>query len=876
MKPTPPKYALRFLRWYCRETFLEEIEGDVIELFELRHEHSPKRARRLFWWDIIKSFRPINLRSIKLNNWTMNAIRNYTKIYFRRFRKETTHYLVNTLGLAMGFAVLFFILMYVYDEQHVDSFHSKSDRIYRVLEERTGSEGEIQHFSVTANPLAEALKEEFPEIEETAKMIYLGSGGLRYEQNQFTDRNYAFATSSIFNVLDFNILKGNPHQEFNGIVSVALNQTTAKKLFGDEDPIGKLVDLPGKMNSVEVIALYEDLPKNATYQFNTVYISKFDQFPQNYPSWFGSWDSRGMTTWALFKENTRPESVMVSRDDFLEKYVEEEIRSEHKFYFQPITEMHLGSNHLSQFGAEPLQTIPYSKAEFVQIILLIGLFVMVIASLNYINLSSVQALKRTLEAGIRKVNGATIGQLRFQLFVETFLTLFIAYTLAIGLLVIFHGQFLDLAGKEIALSQFFSGSMLGYHLAAFMIIWILSSLIPAIYYSQLNQSVVLKKNVFTGKGDLLRKSFVVVQYGISLCLIIGSLVLYRQLNFVQTKDLGFKNERLMILDINSGSARRNAKGIVADLKANANVMNATTSSRVPGEWKYIPSVELSKVRDQEPVLATHYGADQYWLDTYSMELVAGRNFSGADASDTLKLILNQKAVEALGLENPVGEMLWVSEDTVSKMQVIGVVKNFHFESLHEPLGPVAVTSWNNPVLGIDYFTVKYKDNPQEVIAHIESVQKKYDPETPAEINFLNERWERYYQADQSRSYLILVATIISIIVSVFGLFGLVNFTAERKTKEVGIRKVLGATIPSILKVVLNDYVLLLLIALVISVPIAYYFLNNWLSDFAYRIDLSVWIFMVAFLAVVFISFITVISRVYRLAKSNPVKSLRYE
>lgn len=806
----------------------------------------------------------------------MNAIYNYTKVYFRRFRKETTHYLVNTLGLAMGFAVLFFILMYVYDEQHIDTYHSKSDRIYRVLEERTGPAGEVQHFSATSNMLADGLKSEFPEIEETAKMIYLGSGALRYGETQFNDRNYAFATKSLFNVLDFNMLKGDPMQDFNGPVAVVLNETTSRKLFGDEDPIGKLVELPGKMENVEVIGLYQNLPTTSTYQFNTIYVSKFDQFPGGYANYLTAWDSRGTTTWVLFKKNSSPESVLSKKEPFLEKYYNDEIRAHHDFYFQPIDQMHLGSGHLDHFGSEPLQEIQYSKREFVSIILLIGIFVIVIASLNYINLSSVQALKRTLEAGIRKVNGATIGQLRFQLFVETFLTLFIAYTLSIGLLVIFHTKFLELSDKSIPLERFFSASLLIYHGLAFFTIWILSSLIPAIYYSKLNRSISLMKNVFSGKGDMLRKSFVVVQYGISMCLIIGSIVLYRQLNYVQTKDLGFKNEHLLTLDINSGLARQNAKSIVNDLKTNANVINATVSSRVPGEWKSIPSVDLYKQKGGDPVSATHYGADPNWLDTYSMKIITGENFSGSDDSDTLKLILNEKAVEVLNLNDPIGQMLWVEEDTISKMQIIGVVKNFHFESLYQPLAPVIITSWNNPILGIDYFTVKYNENPQDVIAHIEKVQKRYDPETPAEINFLDERWARYYAADMSRSYLILVATIISIIISAFGLFGLVNFTAERKTKEVGIRKVLGASITNILRVILKDYVILLMIALLLSTPVAYFVLSNWLADFAYRIDLSVWVFLIAFMAVVLISFATVVSRVMRLAKANPVNSLRYE
>ncbi|MEQ9303722.1 MAG: permease prefix domain 2-containing transporter, partial [Marinoscillum sp.] len=621
MKLTPPKYALNFLRWYCREEFLDEIEGDLIELYEKRAEASQRHARRKFLWDVIMSFRPVNIRSIKLNNWTMNAIYNYTKVYFRRFRKETTHYLVNTLGLAMGFAVLFFILMYVYDEHHIDSYHAKSDRIYRVLETTT-RDGETRVYSLTANPLAQALKNEYPEIEQAARMVYLGSGGLRYGVNEFHDRNYVFSTKELFDILDFKITKGDPYREFSGIAAVALNETSARKLFGEEDPIGKLVDLPGKVDGVEVIAVYEDMPKTSTYQFNTVYLSHFDQFPSGYGQWFGSWDSRGMTTWALFKENTDPETVMAKRKGFMEKYYTEELQDQHEFSFQPITDMHLGSSHLSTYGSEPLMQIPYTNRQFVSILLMIGIFVIIIASLNYINLSSVQALKRTLEAGIRKVNGATVGQLRFQLFVETFLTLFIAYSLSIALLVMFHSRFLALSDKAIALERFFAVNLLSYHALAFITIWILSSLIPAIYYSKLNRSISLLKNVFTGKGDLLRKSFVVIQYGISMCLIIGSIVLYRQLNYVQTKDLGFKNERLVTLDINGGSARRNAKNIVNALKSDANVVNATTSSRVPGEWKYIPTVSLSTDKTN-PIDATHYGADENWLDTYSMELVSG-------------------------------------------------------------------------------------------------------------------------------------------------------------------------------------------------------------------------------------------------------------
>jgi putative ABC transport system permease protein len=877
MNLQPPKYPLRFLRWFCREDYLDEIEGDLIELFEKRAEESPTKAKRRFVWDVVKSFRPVNFKTLKINNWAMSTLRNYTIVYFRRFRKEATHYLVNTLGLALGFMVFFFVLMYVYDERTIDTYHSKSDRIYRVLCKRTDPGGEVQHLSVTSNMLSEGLKNDFPAIEETARMINLGSSGFTYNNTQFNDRNYAMASSGIFKILDFKILAGDPLRQFSGPMALALNQTTAKKLFGDEDPIGKVIDAWAE--NVEVIAVYEDIPGYSTYQFNAVYVTKFDQFKQideEFHDWMNSYESRGMTTWVLLKENASPESIMAEKTKFMEKYFKKESQPMQDFYFQPISDIHLDSGHLSYWGDEVPQTIPYSNRQFVAIALLVGLFVIVIAGLNYINLSSVQALKRTLEAGIRKVNGASVGQLRMQLFLETFITLMLSYGISVLLVLLLYQQFVDIAGKNVPIERFLRAELLVYHLAIFLIIWLLSSLIPALYYSRLNRSVVLKKNAFSGKGDMLRKSFVVVQYGISLCLIIGSIVLYRQLSFVQTKDLGFKNEHLLTLDINSSDARDHFESIVHDLLENSNVVNASASSRVPGEWKTIPVVDISLSQNENPLGASHYAADNRWLDTYGITLAAGQNFSGQAASDTLKVILNETAVRMMGLEDPVGQSIWVKEDTISKMQVIGVVKDFHIESLHKQVGPVVITSWNNPVRGIDYFTIKFNENASEVISHIEAVQGKYDPETPAEINFLDERWERYYRADQTRSSLILIATVISILISAFGLFGLVNFTAERKTKEIGIRKVLGATTLNIIRIVLKDYVVLFLVAFVLAAPLAWWVLNAWLSDFAYRINMSVGVFAFAFTVVLLVSFTTVISRVYRLAKSNPIDSVRYE
>lgn len=874
----PPKWALRFLRFFCRTEYIEEIEGDLCELFEKRFRHSPKKARRQFFWDTLRTFRPKNIKKITNKNPTMYELKNYTKVYFRRFKYERIHYLVNMLGLALGFAVLFFILIYVEDEKTIDNYHSKADRIYRILEKSESPEEGVRHFSSIANPLSEALEMEFPEIEESARLFYFGSSTLRRGEVSIPERKYAYASREIFNILDFKILDGDPLKDFNSEVGIVLNKTTAIKLFGKQNIAGEIVEMPGNLpGGMEVLAVMEDMPGNSSYQFNAIYVvADFSTFSdESDQRWFKKWDSRSANAFVLFSENASPERIMGQKSRIMDKYFPKEIQAEHDFYFQNISEMHLGSNHLDAFGMDPILSVPYGNRDFVHIILLIGLLVIVIAALNYINLSSVQCLKRSKEAKVRKINGANVSQLRLQLFLETFLTLFFACIISFCMLYGLYPKFLEVSDKQIPFEALFSLKMIVYYVLAFVIIWLLSSLIPAIYYSRIGRNLVFIKSTFSGKGNQLRKVFVTLQYGISMSLIIGSIVLYQQLNFVQSKDLGFSNSGLLTLDINSRASRNNFQNIISGLLENPSIVNASASSRVPGEWKFIPSVQLSLNQgDINPVEATHYGADHRWLDTYNMELTQGNNFMGSRYSDSLKVIINERAVELLGLENPIGKTLWVSEDTLAKMRIIGVVKNFHFESLHKVMSPTVITSWNNPVIGIDYFTIKYSGNVADVIRHIEKVQFEVDPDTPAEINFLDAKWERYYQADISRSRLIFIATIISIFISVFGLFGLINFTVERKTKEIGIRKVLGATLYSITTLVLKDYLFLLLIAIVFTSPIAWIIMNDWLSDFAYRIDLSPFIFMAAFCFLLLVSLSVVIFRVLKLGKSNPTTSLR--
>lgn len=805
----------------------------------------------------------------------MNLFSNYTRIYFRRFRKELGHYLVNIMGLGLGFSILFFILLFVVDEQNMDAYHTKSDRVYRVVTNIQEEDGQHQYLSVSG-ALAPALKNDFSQVEEVAHLTYFGSQVLGVGDNLVADREWALATRSIFDILDFEVVSGDLRKDA-GQVGLVLTEEMAKRLFGETDVVGKIVD-ESNFDAVEVIAVIKEMPRNSSYQFNNIYVvDSYDSFGDRWLNFINAWQGRFAQTWVLLKPNTSPEDIYAKKGEFLDKYLDEEMRETYDFSFQNIADMHLGSTGIETGGMNPRLTIPYSSHEFVTMILMMGFLVIFIAALNYVNLSSVQALKRTLEASMRKINGAQNNHLIIQLFYETLLTIMFSYGLASLLIFVSFPFFREITGKELPFAAMYTGGLITYHIAAVLLIWTCSALIPALYYSKLKRSLLILKNAFSGKGDMLRKVLVGIQYALSIFLIIGSLVIYRQLDYIHNKNLGFSNENLIVMDINSGAARSSFKEIINGIKSNSSILNASTSSRVPGEWKNIPSANMAKTLGSEPVEVSHYAIDKNWIDTYKMSLKDGSNFTGNDKTDSLSIIVNDATASLLELENPIGESVWVMSrrDSV-KMRIVGVIEDFHYESMYQPIGPVVLTNWNNHVLQIDYFTIRYQGDPSVALEHIEAVNDKFDPTTPAELNFLDDQWERFYKSEESRATIILIASVVSILISAFGLFGLINFTVERKTKEIGIRKVMGASIPNIIQIVLKDYLVLLLIALIVAAPVSWWLFKDWLSDFAYRINLSADIFIIAFIAVLVISFATVLSRIFKVAKANPVNSIRYE
>jgi len=501
---------------------------------------------------------------------------------------------------------------------------------------------------------------------------------------------------------------------------------------------------------------------------------------------------------------------------------------------------------------------------------------MVIAGLNYVNISSVQSIKRSKEAGIRKATGATNKNLTFQLYIESLIAIALSYGLAILLMFLSFKVFGQIVGKAFCFVEVFSSNQLFIHLTVLLGIWLLSSVMPSLHFAFAGDLALMKKSM-NFKGQWIRKGFLTFQYCISLVMIIGTVMVLKQLNFIQSKHIGFDKEGLITMEISRGPMRDNAQVITNDLVQNPNIKAVSISSSVPFDPWSLENVQISTNPSETPRDIYHFGVDKHWLETFNIDLKAGTNFSGNDVSDINHILINEKAAEAFGFsDDPIGKRFYLTGREDLTVRVIGVVADFHFQSLYDKIEPAILTSWNNPYWRIEYFTVKYHNNPLAVIEQLEDIQKEFSPERPADIGFVDQEAEKFYKADRRRGQLLLVATMVSIAISLFGLYALINFSAEIMTKQVGIRKVLGAKSGTIFKLILNDYSILLLIAFAISAPLSYWALDNWLSNFAYRIDIDLTVFVVAFVLVLTASFLTVLSRVLRLARLNPVDSLRYE
>jgi putative ABC transport system permease protein len=807
---------------------------------------------------------------------------NYLKVAFRAiFRNKLTAF-INIAGLALAMVCLLCIYLYIQDELRYDTYHSKAARTYRVTRDFLSPDGTVNlHLGHVAPPFGPLLKNDFTDFEEVVRTLnFRGLFAMNEEgtEKSFNEDNSFYAEPGILNIFDIEVVEGNGVKGLSEPFRIMLSEKTAKKYFGSESALGKQLRL-GNTYEVEVAGVYKDFPSQShwhpdilvsfsTLNDSTIYGSR--RLETN-------WGNNSFSTYILVNEPFDKEKTEAQFPAFLDKHMGALAAANNypmpstwtHIYLQKLTDIHLYSHLDSEIETNGNITNVYMMGT-------IGIFIILIACFNFVNLSTARATKRAKEVGMRKVSGALKSQLITQYLSESILIALFALLIAVGLSWFALGWLNAFTGKSMELNFISNWVMSVGLLGVAIIVGLLAGIYPAFVISAFKPALILKgQQTINGKGGI-RKTLVVLQFSISIALMIATAITFNQLQYLNNRDLGYEKDQVVTLRY-FGDLAPNYDAFYNELTAQSLIKNAARSSRIPtGRLLDSQGTALLQKGDSmasADVIIKNIGVDYEFFDTYGIQFASGRNFSKEIKSDdSLGFILNEAAVKMLGVTNE--EILTKDFQYGSvKGRVIGVVKDFHFESLHQEIIPMVFQSTRF----LSRISVKVAgNNTQEALAHIEKVWKQFIPHRPFEYDFLSVQYQQLYEAEQKQGQLFTIFSGLAIIIACLGLFGLATFNTLQRVKEIGIRKVLGASIPHILTLLSKEIIILVLLANMLAWPVAWYFMDKWLHGFAYRITLSPVIFILATVTALLIALITVSSQTIKAAMTNPANTLRYE
>jgi len=790
---------------------------------------------------------------------------NYLKVAFRQLWRHKVYSFINILGLTAGMTACFLIFLYVRFELSYDKMHSKGDRIYRLVCD-TKTPSETLHESITSAPMAINIKRDFPEVEDAVR-IDESSFLVRRGDIKFQEEKSLYADSGFFTVFDFPLLKGDPKTALKEPMSIVLSETTARKFFGDEDPMGQTLILRGDNIPMKVTGIMKDMPWNIHFRADVV-VSMTTQTQHLNTRRDEQWGNFGMYSYLLLKEGADPGKLEAQFPQFLERRNGKEMK-ESQMYFtltlEPLKDVYLKS---------PRNSPSKGNMSNVYIFSIIAAFILGIACINFVNLATARASERAREVGIRKVVGASRRKLIIQFIGESILVSYLAFLCAVVLATVLLPLFNQLAGKTISASITENASTILTLLLMASGIGLLSGIYPAFILSGFKPIMVLKGRFSTSRlGVMLRQGLVVTQFTIAICLIAGTIVVYNQLQYMRNRDLGFNKEQTLVMDF---FYDRNVQSLKTEIEKIPGVNSASLSSSLPGATNNIAYTQIeNRTGEMQTTNLDVYFIDHRFIDQYKLKVVAGRKFLTSLHSDsTDAMIVNEEAVKIFGYssaEEIIGKRFsqWGREG-----RVIGVIRNFNFQSLQQSIKPLTLR-----IEPESYHFISMRVSTQrlsETIAAIENKWKAAIPNRPFTYFFIDESFDRQYRSEERFGNLFLIFTIIAILISCLGLFGLASYSTTRRVKEIGIRKVMGASVGSITGLLSKNFLKLVLISIIIGAPIAWLVMYRWLEDFAYRTEISWWVLPLTALVALTIALITVSFQAIKAAVANPVKSLRTE
>lgn len=783
---------------------------------------------------------------------------------------------INISGLAIGISVCFIILLFIQNELSYDRFNEKADRIVRVVFKSSINGGKINE-SFVMPPVAQTMKNDYPEVEEATRLRTYGYPKVSYGDKTFQNSSFAYADSNFFRVFTIPLLKGDANTALQQPNRIVITEETAKKYFGNEEPIGKVLKFYNGSSLYTVTGVIDKIPANAHFHFDMLGSMNSLQEARE-PNWMVS----NYFTYLVLSKGYDYKKLEAKLPAMVEKYMGPQIVSamgmslsqfrtkgnELGFSLEPLTDIHLHSD--GHYEMEPGGNVQY-----LYIFGVVALFMLLIACINFINLSTASASKRAKEVGIRKVMGSLRRDLIWQFLLESVIVTIIALILSIIFVKLALPIFNDLAGKNLILV--FNIKTISILLMLLLLVGLLAGTYPAFFLSSFKPAVVLKSRLLQGgKSITLRRGLVVFQFFISVGLMIGTITVYQQLKYIQNKQLGYDKSQLLVLN-NSWALGKNEQVLKEQLLKDPRVLNVTTSAFKPvGPSNSNNTMIYPDGKDNQVTRMLRYDIDEQYIPTMGMHLLAGRNFSRTFGTDSTGIIMNEAAASAFGWrKDAVGHVVtYANYNGVQKKdyRVIGVVKDFNFRSLHEAITPLVMVL--QPEWGL-IIKVRGRD-VGGLLASMRKEWSKFNTDQPFDYAFMDELYSKTYIAEQKTGRILNIFAILTIFVACLGLFGLATFTTEQRTREIGIRKVLGASVGQITNMLSKEFVKLVFLACIIAFPLSYWIMHRWLDGFAYRIAISWWVFIVAALVALAIALITVSFQAIKSALMNPVKSLKME
>jgi putative ABC transport system permease protein len=796
--------------------------------------------------------------------------KNYMHIALRNIKKHKGYSLINILGLAIGMACCILITSYVIYELSYDKYHENADSIYRIKSDAKIGDNLLQ-IPKSSPPMAGYMVENFPEVSNATRLRELGNVPLKYRDNQFYEGRIFFADSSFFDIFTFPLLKGDPKTALKAAYTAVITEDTARKYFGEEDPIGKVMTIEESVDFT-ITGIISNVPRNSHFVFDM--LCSFETHAQNNRESMANWLSINYYTYIMLQKGSDPYSLEQKLPEMITSNagnILKAVKGDLRLSLQPLTSIHLHSRLEQEISAT-------SNIAYIYIFSAIALFILFIACMNYMNLATARSAKRAQEVGMRKVLGAHRGKIVRQFLGESLLTSSISCIIALLFVEIALPLFRSISGINLRINYMENPWLIPGLLGLTILVGLVAGSYPAFFLSSFLPIRILKGSLRTGSGNThFRGVLVIVQFTISIVLIIGTIITFNQLKYMKNTALGFDKEQILILPISDESTVESLLPLKEELKNYPGVIDVGASSHVPGETTYYNPFLPEGFTREQMIWMGQLNVDPDFIPTMGIEFLAGRNFSSELQTDqTHSVIINETAAKRFGWDDPVGKT--IGELSISggikRRPVIGVVKDFHIESLHREIGPLLIT---NNTEWLNTLSIRVApDNIPETLSFLSKKWDQHNPLRPFRHFFLDDSFDAQYKADERLSKIFSYFSILAIFIACLGLFGLASYTAEQRTKEIGIRKVLGATLSGIVKLLTKEFSKWLLLANIIAWPVAYFVMRKWLQGFAYRTSIGFYIFVLSAVIALAIALITVSYQALKAAKADPVESLRYE